>query len=240
MIKLIIYAILIQLTLSLMNSCKPADFWYGEYRQNGEVYYPGRIDSLSILPGNQRAILRFRATTDPQVTYLKVYLRNSLSANQTFSVHDLRSGDHGQIQLLELPNLAEATYTANVFSFTAQGDSSRAVTASRFVYGNRYINTLTNRPYSTINRKNPDEHFLVFSREPNLPRLGLFYPMQFTEITYTDRAGATKTVTTTPYNDFVSLADAARPSIIRYRTAYKPVATSIDLFYTDYNDVAYD
>jgi uncharacterized membrane protein len=50
----------------LLYSCKPADYYYGEYLANGELYYPGRIDSLSIIPGNQRAKLRLRITTDRQ------------------------------------------------------------------------------------------------------------------------------------------------------------------------------
>lgn len=221
-------------------SCKPADYWYGEYLENGEIYYPGRIDSLTIIPGNQRAQLRFRITTDPKITNLKIYLRNSLSANQEHYEFDVQAGDHGQLASIQLDDLSEATYTATVFSFTAEGDSSRAVTAAQFIYGISYINTLTNRPFLRIDTTDPTTPFFVFSREPNLPREGVFYPMQFTEIEYTSQTGETKVIRATPYEEFIDIADVAIPSTIRYRTAYKPIVTSLDTFYTGYSEVAYE
>lgn len=77
--KILNYMLIVLGTVLLTYSCKPSDYYYGEYLKNGEIYYPGRIDSLSIIPGNQRGILRFKVTTDPKVNSVRVYLRSSLS-----------------------------------------------------------------------------------------------------------------------------------------------------------------
>lgn len=220
-------------------SCKPADHYYGEYLSNGEIYYPGRIDSLSIIPGNQRALLRFRATTDPKVNTVKIYLRSSLSPKAEIISAPIESGEHGNIKIVNLDNLSEATYTANVFSFTAAGDSSRLVTASQFVYGQSYIRTLVNRSFTRFDKSNPTNPFLVFVRENNLPREGNFFPMQMTEVTYLRNTGDSATVRITPYQDFAQLTNIKSPSTVKYRTVYKPIPTSIDFFYTPYSQQAY-
>jgi len=223
----------------LIYSCKPSDYYYGEYLAKGEIYYPGRIDSLSIIPGNRRAKLRFRITTDPKVSVLKVALRNSLSPDQELLTFPIEQGEHGHIRIIELDNLVESTYTVNVYTATASGDSSRAVTASQFVYGQSYIKTLVNRTASSINKADPAQHYLLFASESNLPRQGTFYPMQYTEVKYLNTSGDSTTVKIMPYETAASLLNIASPSTIVYRTAYKPVATSLDYFYTDKKEFAY-
>ncbi len=218
-------------------SCKPADYWYGEYAANGEIYYPGRIDSLSILPGNKRGMLRLRVSTDPQTSSLKVYLRNSLSSAYTVASYPIESGEHGMIKQIPIDNLVESTYTANVYSFTDKGDSSRAVTASQFIYGTSYNNTLINRTASSIDKTKPTQIIIIFDKESNLPREGTFYPMQYTEVRYLTNTGDSTTVKLTPWEFSVPVPDIKNPSDISYRTAYKPVISSLDYFYTGYKTI---
>lgn len=221
-------------------SCKPSDYYYGEYLKNGEVYYPGRVDSLSIIPGNQRAILRFRTTTDPKVSCVKVYLRSSLSPIAEVKTYPIATNEHGKIKQIALESLSEATYTANVYSFTAEGDSSRSVTSSQFIYGQSYIRTLVNRSFVKFDKTDANEHFLVLARESNLPRQGTFYPMQYTEVTYLNNSGDSTTVNITPYEDFASLKNIANSSTVKYRTVYKPIQSSIDYFYSAYLEQHYE
>jgi len=237
--KILNYIIVAIGIVFMAHSCKPSDYYYADYLKNGEIYYPGRVDSLSIIPGNQRAILRFRATTDPKVNSVKVYLRSSLSPAAEIKSYAIEANEHGKIKLIVLEGLSEATYTANVHSFTSQGDSSRAVTTSQFIYGQSYIRTLVNRSFLKFDKTNANEHFLVLARESNLPRQGTFYPMQFTEVTYLNNAGDSTTVRITPYEDFASLKNIASPSTIKYRTLYKPVLASIDYFYTAFTEQNY-
>ncbi len=221
------------------NACKPADYYYGEYLENGEVYYPGRVDSLSIIPGNERAQLRFRATTDPKVNQVKVYLRSSLSPKPDVLSFPINVGEHGKFKMIDLNNLSEATYTANVYSFSSEKDSSRVVSASQFIYGKSYINTLVNRSFSKFDLTAPSKPYLVFARENNLPKEGSFYHMQFTEVTYLSNKGDSTKVQVTPYHDYVELVDIAKPSTLKYRTFYKPVQTSIDYFTTAFEDIEF-
>ena len=238
--KVLNYMLIAVSIIFLAHSCKPSDYYYGEYLKNGEIYYPGRVDSLSIIPGNQRAILRFRATTDPKVDRVKIYLRSSLSPVAEIKSYPIEANEHGKIKLIALEGLSEATYTANIHSFTSQGDSSRAVTTSQFIYGQSYIRTLVNRSFLKFDKTNANEHFLVLIRESNLPRQGTFYPMQFTEVTYLNNSGDSTTVRITPYEDFASLKNITAPSTVKYRTVYKPVQTSIDYFYTAFTEQNYN
>ena len=231
--------IILIISIGTVIACKPSDYYYADYLKEGEIYYPGRIDSLSIIPGNQRATLRFRVSTDPKINAVKVYLRNSLSALETVYEFPISSGEHGDFKLIDLDGLKEATYTANVYSVANTGDSSRSVSASQFVYGEAYTRTLVNRLYSKIDKSNADEHFVVFNRESNLPKEGTFFPMQFTEVVYTTGSGQVKTVKITPYTDYASLLGIASSTTIKYRTAYKPIEKSLDYFYTDYAEIEY-
>lgn len=237
--KILNYMLIVLGTVLLTYSCKPSDYYYGEYLKNGEIYYPGRVDSLSIIPGNQRGILRFKVTTDPKVNSVRVYLRSSLSPTAEVKNYPIEASEHGKIKLITLDGLSEATYTANVYSFTNQGDSSRSVASSQFIYGQSYIRTLVNRSFSKFDKANANEHFLVLARENNLPRQGTFYPMQFTEVTYRNNSGDSTTVRITPYEDFASLKNIASPSTVKYRTVYKPVQASIDYFYTAFTEQKY-
>jgi hypothetical protein len=226
--------------LGVIFSCKPSDYYYSDFLKGSEIYYPGRIDSLSIIPGDQRAQLRFRASSDPKIVAVKVYLRNSLSPSQSVHEFPINSGDHGNFKLINFDELQEATYTANVYSISNTGDSSQFVSASQFIYGQAYNRTLVNRIVARIDKADPSKQYIVFNRESNLPKEGTFYPMQFTEVEYETLDGGTNMIKLTPYQEFGSIENIANSTKIKYRTAYKPVANSIDYFYTDYNEIEYN
>lgn len=219
--------------------CTRSDEYYREYLKKGEVYYPGRIDSLSIIPGDRKGVLRLRMTTDPKIVLFKAFVRNSLSANQTVLTFPVAPGDYGKIKEYVLNNLEEATYTIDIRTYASETDSSRSVTANQFIYGQRYINTLINRSFLSFDKTDPAMPSAVFAREPNLPRVGTFYPMQFTEVKYTKTGGATALVSITPYEEYASLPDIADNTTIQYRTVYKPVSNAIDYFYTAYKEAVF-
>ncbi|MCF3110382.1 DUF4998 domain-containing protein [Niabella sp. CC-SYL272] len=228
------------ITISLLG-CTRSDEYYGDYLKQGEVYYPGRIDSLSIIPGDRRAILRFRMTTDPKISFFKAFVRNSLSSNQTVLRFPVAATDYGKIKEYPLDNLDESTYSIDIRTYASDTDSSRAVTTSQFIYGQSYANTLTNRSF--LKFAAPDTIITVpsavFAREPNLPRPGNFYPMQYTEVVYINTSGAEVSVKITPYEEFALLGNIKNPSTIKYRTVYKPMAAVIDFFYTPFKEAQY-
>ncbi|MGA6118754.1 DUF4998 domain-containing protein [Sphingobacterium anhuiense] len=224
--------------LVAVSNCKPADYYYGDYLKNGEIYYPGRIDSLTLIPGNKRAILRFQMTTDPKVKLLKVFLRNSLSSKQTIMPFDVASNSYGKIREINLDQLEEATYSIDVRSYSGN-DSSQSVNTNQYIYGERYNLTLINRTFSSFDKANSALHKATFNAESNLPREGTFFPMQYTEVVYQKVNGEMMTVRITPYETKVNLQDIASPSTIKYRTVYKPIAQSIDFFYTSYKEIQY-
>ncbi len=219
--------------------CTRSDEYYREYLKNGEIYYPGRVDSLSIIPGDRKGVLRMRMTTDPKIVSFKAFVRNSLSANETVLTFPVVPGDYGKIKEYALNNLEEATYTINIRTYASETDSSRSVAVSQFIYGQSYANTLINRSFLKFDKSDIAKPSAVFAREPNLPRVGTFYPMQFTEVKYTKTGGEVAVVSITPYEEYAFLPGIEANTTVQYRTVYKPVSNSVDYFYTAYKESVY-
>lgn len=97
--------IVILSVILVLFGCTRSDEYYRDYLKNGEIYYPGRIDSLSIIPGDRKAVLRFRMTTDPKIQTIKAFVRNSLSPNQTVLTFPVTQGDYGKIKSMHLITL---------------------------------------------------------------------------------------------------------------------------------------
>ncbi len=226
------------LMLAILSGCEKTGEAYKEYLKTGEVYYPGRIDSLSLLTGNLRGRIRFRMTSDPKVTLLKAFVRNSLSAGMIQIDIPIRTDEYSSIKEVDLPGLQETTYSISIRSYSGSQDSSRPVSASQFIYGSNYNSALANRVFSAF-RFSDGMDSVVFRPEVNLPQPGNFYPMQLTEIVYTNAGGGMDTVRITPYENRAALPGIQNPGIVKYRTAYMPVENCIDLFYTSFAEVQY-
>lgn len=237
--KYLSYIALCFLLLTGFISCDKRGEAYKEYLSKGEIYYPGRVDSLTLFTGNLRGQARFKVTTDPKVTKLKLKLRNTLSVNYVESVVDILPDEHGNYKSVDLPNLEEALYTVSVSSFSGQ-DSSREVITSQYIYGPTYVRSLTNRILTGFNHSNPEVSFIVFKNEPNLPQRGKFFPIQVTEVIYESNNGEVVKVIVSPYDDAVPLTDIKNNSIVRYRTSYMPIEKSLDVFWSEFSEVNFN
>jgi hypothetical protein len=222
----------------ILSGCEKTGEAYKEYLQTGEIYYPGRIDSLSLLTGNLRGRIRFKMTSDPKVTRLKAFVRNSLSPDEVQIDIPVQPNEYGSIKQVDLPNLKETSYSISIRSYSAANDSSRAVAASQFIYGPNYNSALSNRIFSAF-RLSGAKDSILFRPEINLPKPGIFYIMQLTEIVYTNTGNGMDTVRITPYENRVALPGIKNPSVVQYRTAFMPIENCIDLFYTPFIELPY-
>lgn len=226
-------------SLLLSVSCKPADYYYADYLKNGEISYPGRVDSLQVKPGNKRALLSMRISTDPKVVKLKILMRSSLESFDRSEIIDLTPADIGQNRAYNLDDLSESVYTFEVRSFDAKGDSSQNSLISNVIYGDRYRNALPNRIFESFQIIDEVPN-LTFAQETNLPQKGTFYPMQRTAVVYTDLANESQVVYLDPYEVFAKLKDIKKGSTIYFSTHYKPEVNAIDEFESNQASVVFN
>ncbi|SUJ04560.1 Uncharacterised protein [Sphingobacterium spiritivorum] len=134
----------------LLGSCKSEDYYYKDYLDNAEKYYPGALDSLVLYPGNGRLQVHMRLSTDPKVKKIQLVASNDLNALRDTVIRDVDAKEIGKNVDILLENLKETRYTVTVRGFSLAGDSSKAKTAIVATEGERYGGTIysLNRVFS--------------------------------------------------------------------------------------------
>lgn len=216
--------------ISITQCTKPSDHYYADFLKAAEIAKPGRVDSLELIPGLNRAILRFRVGPDRRVNKLRVSFTSSLSADITTRFVEITQSDYSSIKEIVMEQLPEATLMANIVSFDAKGDSSTAVQVTGYIYGERYIASLYNRIYQNITTVAGVKQ-LNFQPESGKPQDStVFYTLQRTHISYPKIGGGVGMVDISPYTNSVKVPDLATTGTITHYATFKPVRQSIDLF----------
>lgn len=117
-------------------------YFISDFLKNAENAKPGKVDSLLILPGRNRAILQFKVGPDRRVNKLRVSYSTSLSSEITNLFATIGDQDYGNSKTITIDNLPEATLLTKVVTFDTKGDSSNTVESSSRIYGDRYISSL--------------------------------------------------------------------------------------------------
>ncbi|MFV0564883.1 MAG: DUF4998 domain-containing protein [Flavobacteriaceae bacterium] len=203
------------------------DTEYLKYTKGGEVSYTGAIDSLEILPGQNRVLVKGLIIGDPKVTEVRVYW-NSRTDSVTVPVN--RTSGVDVVETI-ITGLAENVYNFEVRTFDAQGNSSIAISRSAEVYGDRYIASLFNRPIE--NNVLIDSELVI-----NFAEMDLSSGVLGSEVEYMSTANELTTVFIDISEESVTIPDFLSGSAYRYRTAFIPDENSIDNFYTAYEEVA--
>ncbi|MFV0607296.1 MAG: DUF4998 domain-containing protein [Niabella sp.] len=227
----IFFTFIAALIVITMSQCKrTSDYYYADFLNKAENAKPGSVDSLQILPGHNRAILRFIVGPDRRVNRIKVSYNSSLSAEISTAFFDVVASDYGNYKEVQIDNLPEATLIANVLSFDNKGDSSNIATTTGLVYGNRYITSLYNRIYLRTSTVGTDK-YLDFQNESRKPQDStVFYTMLKTILTYPRIDGTTATIEFTPYSNSIPVPDIATTGTITHYSVFKPVEEAIDVF----------
>ncbi|MCH5597872.1 DUF4998 domain-containing protein [Niabella ginsengisoli] len=229
--KKIIFFLSIVSCIVVLSGCeKGSDYYYAKYLNEAEIAKPGKVDSIQILPGDNRALLRFRVGPDRRVTKLKVAYNTSLSNSINTKFIDLSGADYGSFSEVEIADIPEATLFVEVVSYNQAGDSSTTAPVVSTIYGERYRSVLANRIFENISTVNGNKR-INFLEESNKPRdATIFYPLQKTIVTYPLASGGTKTVELLLHSNFIVASDIAASGEITHYSIYKPVPESIDVF----------
>lgn len=219
--KKVMYCFIVSLLIGVY-SCAINDD-YKKFVDEGELSYTGKIDSLKIFSGRNRVQVNGLIISDPKVTELRVYWNTKkdsvvIPINKTSGVDVVSS-------IIE--NLSENIYNFEVRTFDAKGNSSISQNVTASTYGQRYQASLANR---NIINSIPDGDKLTI----NFADMDRSSGVIGSEIIYTSSNGLEKTIFVKIDDSNVVIPDCKFLAPFKYRTTFKPTATAIDTFYTDY------
>ena len=220
-------------------ACKKEDHYYKAYLENAERYYPGALDSLAIYPGNGRAQVHMRLSTDPKIKRVRLVVTNDLNALRDTSYYNIAASEIGKEKNIFLDKLKETRYTVSARGFSAEGDSSKAMTATTSVEGERYGATVL-----SLNRV-----FSNFATSPGGRKQAIFFvetvgsgfsPLQGTRV-YFDRSDNKRdSIFLAPLDFAVELPTDIQPKgSISFVSYYKKTMFSLDNFQTNEKVVNY-
>ncbi len=204
-----------------MFSCDEGDE-YLEYTKGGEILYTGKIDSLKIFPGRFRVEVEGLIISDPKVSELRVYWNTKSDSvvvpiNRTSGVDEVSS---------IIDNLAENIYNFEVRTFDAEGNNSVAQFVTQEVFGERYQESLTNRPITSTNLVGETLTINFASMDRTTGVYG-------TEIVYTDASDVEQTQFVSIEDSDVEITSYKSGSTFTYRSLFLPTEDAIDIFYSE-------
>ncbi|RXG13507.1 putative protein DUF5013 [Leeuwenhoekiella aestuarii] len=205
-------------------SCSDEDE-YLKYTEGGEVSYTGKIDSLKVYSGRDRVRIKGLIIADPKVTEVRIYW----NIKKDSVVLPITRGEGIDTVSVIIDNLPENVYNFEVRTFDSKNNPSIAVFAPAEVYGDRYQNSLFNRPVISNN-------LIRDSLTVNYASMDLTTGVIGTEILYTSNEDEQKTIFIPIENEAGIVEDFKPKSIYKYRTLFLPEEKALDTFYTEYVD----
>jgi hypothetical protein len=217
---------MVLISIIVLWGCSKDTLDYRQYLDGKERIYPGFPGQVEALPGNYRVRLNWKASPDPSVTRYRIFWNNSADSLE-MKAPDRGTGDVSVI----IANLVEYNYSFTIYSYDQAGNRSVPVQVNNVkVYGNSYKSSLTNRFLVAANPYQLDDSGITLRFEtPDTINIA-------TEILYTYKDGSIHKSALGPDENTIKLADYKTGTRIYFKSAYVPVKSAIDTFYT----VGYD
>ena len=202
----------------LLASCSKWDD-FKQYIEDGEISYTGKLDSVTVYPGNERVKLHAKLPADPKITTIRVFWNDGADSLE-FGVDRSTSGNEVDYILAA----EEGVNNFVLYTYDDDGNTSVPVNAVGRAYGPRYQNGLNNRQVSSA--VVTDAETVISWIEMDLSA-GPFA----TELTYQSVTG--EKVIRVPIAEQATVLTDIDPeaTTISYRTLFLPQPTSIDTFY---------
>jgi hypothetical protein len=180
-----------------------------------------------------------KLSTDPKITKLRLVVANDMSAVLDTIFYDVSPSEIGKVKSVYLENLKETRYTVSVRGFSAEGDSSKAVSTTAAIEGERYAGTIQslNRVFSYFTTSPSGNKQAVFLVET----VGSgFAPLQGTWVYFTRNDETRDSVYLQAIDFAVGFPSDMKPTgSISFISLYKKTANSLDPFETEEKIIDY-
>ncbi len=213
--------------LVLWTACTPMDE-YLDYVPNGEIVYPGKVDSIKAYSGKNRVKIEGLLTTDPNVTKLIVFWNTS---RDSVIVPVVKTENVDTVSVM-IENLAENTWSFIIRTEDNEGNRSVPVYTFGTSYGERYQLGLINQiMYQPVYSEG------ILTAEWG--EVDFLEGLIGSEVVYENVDGTqSKIWRSVASKEKLIIDDYKDGTSLEYRSYYRPDSTAIDTFVTNYNKVA--
>ena len=221
-----IYYLYILAACCLLAACTKLRDTYGDFVEGGEIYYPGRADSLKAYPGNNRIRLQWLLIADPKIIKNKIYWNNKADS---LEIAVNRSAGIDTIEAMLNP-MSEGTYTFEVYTFDKKGNRSVKTDIIANVYGYNYNITLVNRAVKSTKMNATADTAVVDFYKTSIQHIGI-------DLRYKNQLGDSVNVFVPVTADRFKLPGFVPGESFIYRSLYKPEENAIDTFYSEFESM---
>lgn len=238
--KNILYSIIIILATSWFVACDNVNSMHDKYLANGEKFYVGKVDSFKVYGGKNRAkfvvwVGDYRST-NIIVTRLDTTLKYNFKLSETNRTDSM---------VFYIDKLKEGSNILSWNTWNADGTvNSIPQGTSVTTWGERFQTFLTNRKVISVSYKALFKAYTVTwdannVKEPSFSTYALGHEINYATASANDTLVQVlydPTALTTPPTSTKLPNYSVASGKIKYRMLFKPVATCVDTFRTEYSD----
>lgn len=202
-----------------LGACDDMNSINQKYLDQGERIYIGIPDSLTVNPGNQRAIVSWKIDADPKLKDCVI----SWGTGDSIVFPIERTSNNPQWLEGEIKNLPEKSLIFTAYTRDIYGNTSIRKEKSQMIYGPNYIAQQGARKISNIMVYSADKLEMTWYTLDNCVGVNMHYMNRNNQMVDLF-IGALQTE--------VTLTDFVLGGKFTYETLYKPEANSIDTFET--------
>lgn len=217
--KHIIIGAFITVSLSGLGACDDMNSINQKYLDEGERIYIGVPDSLTVKPGNQRAIVAWKIDADPKLKDCIV----SWGTGDSIIFPIERTNNDPQWLEGEIKNLPEKSLIFTAYTRDIYGNTSIRKEKSQMIYGPHYIALQSARKIASMMAYSMNRLEMTWYTLDNCVGVNMHYM---------NRNNQMVDVHIDALQTQVILTDFVLEGKFTYETLYKPEANSIDIFET--------
>jgi hypothetical protein len=202
------------------------DHTYREFWEDGELVYPAPADSVKVFSGRNRIGFEWQILADPSVVSAKMFWSNRNDS----MVFPIETNGQNNITSVMLNNMKEGTYAFTIYTYDVKGNISIPREVTGKAYGKTYENSLLIRIVKDAYYEN-GSLTVVWGDPADATSYG-------SELIYSTIGNERHTIQVPANADTVVVNDYDTESgTFEYRTAFVPVPTALDTFYTLFREV---